>query len=405
MKEQLIPRPLYVNRLLQWKENHLIKVLMGPRRCGKSYVLRLFRQELLHQGVPNSHLITLDLDDFANEQWRDPKQLHEEILGRLQDDAMHYVFIDEVQMAHGFEQVLASLARHDNVDLYVTGSNAYLLSSELATLLTGRYLSLEVLPLSFAEFRSATAADHLSALDDFEQYLRVGTFPALVPYLDNTQIQSVYYSDLITSMIYKDVSQRYKIRDQEVLERLVRTLASSLGSEISTKNLTNALKNERSKISPITIATYLNALASCYFFFRVPRFDVRGKEALRSHEKYYLSDPGLRNHLVATPVRDYGHLLENVVYLELRRRYSEVFVGKTADQEIDFVVRTADGFAYYQVAYSVMDPTTLDRELRAFESLRDGYPRFLLTMDTIGRGRNFDGVKQLNVLDWLLEAP
>ena len=399
----IIPRTEYIKKLNGFQNNGLIKVIMGPRRCGKSFLLKLFQQELLDKGIAPSHLIRVELDDLLLYSLRDPQALHSYVLDRIKDENTHYVFIDEVQLCPHFEEVLASLAKRTNIDLYVTGSNAYLLSGELATFLTGRYTKIEMYPLSFKDFRDSVVGDGLTAQEDFERYLQIGSFPALVRDRNDPEHIAIYYSDLIQSIILKDISWRLKLRDTETLFKLCCFLASNIGSTLSATNIINVLKTQKVEISRLTLSTYLNALIDSYFIERVPRFDIREKATLRTEEKYYLSDTGFRHHLIVTPIRDYGHLLENIVYLELSRRFKNVRVGKNAKKEIDFVVQTDDGFAYYQVAQTVLDPSTLDRELSAFAGIKDAYPRFLLTMDTLGKDRNFNGVKQLNIVEWLLD--
>ena len=403
MLNNIISRPDYLKKLTGFQNNNLIKVIMGPRRCGKSFLLKLFQKDLLNRGIEPDHLISIELDDLLLNSLRDPKTLHSYVLERIKDENTYFVFIDEVQLCPHFEEVLASLVKRTNIDLYVTGSNAYLLSGELTTFLTGRYTKIEMFPLSFKEFRNAVVNDRLTAQEDFERYLQIGSFPALVRDRNDPDHIAIYYSDLIQSIILKDISWRLKLRDTETLFKLCCFLASNIGSAFSSTNIINVLKSQKVKISRLTLSTYLNALIDSYFIERVPRFDVRGKATLRTEEKYYLTDTGFRHHLIISPVKDYGHILENIVYLELCRRFKRVRIGKNAQKEIDFIVQTNDGFAYYQVAQTVLDPNTLDRELSAFEGIKDAYPRFLLTMDTLGKGRNFDGVKQLNIIDWLLE--
>lgn len=403
MLNNIISRPDYLKKLTGFQNNNLIKVIMGPRRCGKSFLLKLFQKDLLNRGIEPDHLICIELDDLLLNSLRDPKTLHSYVLERIKDENTYFVFIDEVQLCPHFEEVLASLVKRTNIDLYVTGSNAYLLSGELTTFLTGRYTKIEIFPLSFKEFRNAVVNDRLTAQEDFERYLQIGSFPALVRDRNDPDHIAIYYSDLIQSIILKDISWRLKLRDTETLFKLCCFLASNIGSAFSSTNIINVLKSQKVEISRLTLSTYLNALIDSYFIERVPRFDVRGKATLRTEEKYYLTDTGFRHHLIISPVKDYSHILENIVYLELCRRFKRVRIGKNAQKEIDFIVQTNDGFAYYQVAQTVLDPNTLDMELSAFEGIKDAYPRFLLTMDTLGKGRNFDGVKQLNIIEWLLE--
>ena len=284
MLSNIIPRTEYIKKLNGFQNNGLIKVIMGPRRCGKSFLLKLFQQELLDKGIAPSHLIRVELDDLLLYSLRDPQALHSYVLDRIKDENTHYVFIDEVQLCPHFEEVLASLAKRTNIDLYVTGSNAYLLSGELATFLTGRYTKIEMYPLSFKEFRDSVVGDGLTAQEDFERYLQIGSFPALVRDRNDPEHIAIYYSDLIQSIILKDISWRLKLRDTETLFKLCCFLASNIGSALSATNIINVLKTQKVEISRLTLSTYLNALIDSYFIERVPRFDIREKATLRTEE-------------------------------------------------------------------------------------------------------------------------
>ena len=362
----------------------------------------MFQDQLRQQGISNERIITVNLDDFENKALRNPETLHQFVLNRCNDTDTYYIFIDEVQMCKNFLEVLASFSRHKNLDIYVTGSNAFLLSGELATLLTGRYSEIHLSTLSFAEFHSACKEDGLNPFDELLRYMRIGGFPAIIPYRNNDRLIQSYYEGLVSSIILKDICYRLKIRDASLLDRLATYLATSIGSVVSAKNIMNVFKHEGFDVSLPTVYGYLQALEDSYFSHRVPRFDIRGKTALRSEEKFYLCDVGFRYAMTSSPVRDYGHILENIVYLELQRRFKKVVIGRIGEREIDFVAESSDGFTYFQVAMSVMDPTTLERELSAFNSIRDAYPRYLITTDRIGSGRNFNGIIQLNAADWLL---
>ena len=405
MTQPLIRRPHYLKLLHEWRENGLIKVIMGPRRCGKSFLLKLFREELLHSGITDAQILSFELDRLEEEVYHDPHRLHEAVLSRLQPGKNCFLFIDEVQECRGFEKVLASLGARDGIDIYVTGSNAYMLSGELATYLTGRYMPLEMLPLSFSEFRDAVSEDHRSAREDFLRYMKIGGFPALIPYRENEAYVNLYLKNLLSDMLLKDVLPRYRLRSVGLMNRLIRTMTSSVGSSLSLKNIVNTLSAAQQKLSPLTIASYVESLEDCYLFLKAERFDVRGREALRSLEKYYLSDPGFRQAEIHSPEPDLGHQLENIVYLELRRRYPKVSIGKAGDTEVDFVTEKDGEFAYFQVALTVLEPATLQRELRPFTLIPDNYPRYLITADDLGSGRNLNGVRQLNVCDWLLDLP
>ena len=402
--DSVIDRPFYIARLEELRENRLIKVIVGPRRCGKSFLLEMFREKLLTSGVKQQQCIAVNLDDFDYRHLRESEALHAYVAERSKDNHMHYVFLDEIQMCKDFHEVLASLSLRRNLDLYVTGSNAFLLSGELATLLTGRCSEISMWPLSFSEFRSACRQDNLSAQEDLLRYMQIGGFPAVVAFRNNSRAIQDYYEGLVSSIIVKDICYRLNIKDAQLLDRLAECLATSIGSVISPKNLVKAIEAGGRAISLPTIHTYLQALEESFFFTRVGRFDVRGKSALRREEKFYLCDTGFRGAITSTPVKDLGRMLENIVFLELKRRYRKVSIGRVAQREIDFVAESSNGFAYYQVAMSVMDPNTLDRELAPFALLRDGYPRYLITADSFGAGRNFEGVLQVDAAQWLQEA-
>lgn len=403
MEPSIIDRPYYLQRLTEHRENGLIKVILGPRRCGKSFLLEMYRAKLAAEGVAAHQIVTVNLDDFDSRNLRKAERLHRHVLELCPEPSCtYYVFIDEIQMCPGFQDVLSSFSRHRNLDIYVTGSNAFLLSGELATLLTGRYTEIRMSTLSFAEFHRACAMDGLSPQQDLLRYMQIGGFPAVVPYRDNPRAIQDYYDGLVSSIILKDICFRLKVRDAALLERLSVCLATCIGSVVSPKNLMNVLKNDGVDVSLPTINTYLQALEDSFFFHRVPRFDVRGKAALRTEEKFYLCDTGFRYAMTSTPVKDYGRLLENIVYLELVRRYKKVSIGRAGKSKIGFVAASPDGFAYYQVAMSVLDPATLDRELAPFKAIRDAYPRYLITADAIGAGRNFEGVRQVDAAQWLL---
>ncbi len=404
MIEKIIPRPRYIQQLKTWSDSKLIKIVMGPRRCGKSFLLHLYREELRASGVTDEQMLVYDLTRFDSLKFLDPLVLNEDILKRKAKNGKTYLFIDEVQECRQFERLLSSLEQENDLDIYVTGSNAYMLSGELMTYLTGRYISIEMLPLSFAEFREAVQDDRNSADMDFNRYLQIGSYPALVPYRNDPQAIERYYEILIDSMIYKDIGQRLKMRDPTIVKRLITVLATTIGSSVSVRRIANTLASVdgRKDVSAVTVGKYLNALAECYMFVQGKRFDVRGNASLAGWEKYYLADPGMRDHIAATSVRDLGHLLENAVFLELKRRHQQVWVGKVEDTEIDFVCRDGQQTCYVQVAASVLDEETLKRELRPFTKLRDRYPCYLLTLDRFGVSRIIDGIKILNVVDWLL---
>lgn len=399
----LIPRTSYLDRLQRLRQTHFIKVIMGPRRSGKSTLLHLHREALRREGVPENHIISFNLDDIADEQAKSAEGLYQSIICRIVDDETHYVYIDEVQECVGFEHVLNSLLLKPNLDVYVTGSNAYLLSGELATYLTGRYMPLEVMPYSFAEFRLAVESDQYTKEEDFNRYVNIGSFPAAAVLRDNGALLNDYYEMLVTGVLFRDIQSRLELRDANLLRKLVNTLASFIGSAVSARNITNTLVSAGHTVSNKTISAYLTGIEASYIFLKVPRYDVVGRKILTTQEKYYLCDPGLHRRLAHASDPAYGRLLENIVFLELRRRYTSVFIGKAGQNEVDFVALRGDDVHYYQVSTSVLDPEVYKREVGAFSGIRDNHERFLLTLDTLGAGRNINGIKQLNVLDWLLD--
>ncbi len=402
MQRKPIPRPHYLEKLQALREKHIIKVIMGPRRSGKSTLMALYQEALRDDGVDDAHIIALNLDDEANAHLRNHEALHQAVLDRMSGNDTYHLFLDEIQLCPQFEKAVTSLFLRPNIDVVITGSNAFMLSGELATLLAGRYVAIEVMPLSFKEFRSAVAPENNSRETDFNRYLQYGTFPALLDYLAVPHLMADYYEMLFNSIVVKDIATRHQIRDIRSLTQVIRTLVSSIGSPVSARNMANTLKSAGHPTSVPTISQYLSALQEAYFFYPVPRFDLNGRAILRAQEKYYLADPGFRQHLSTSASPDIGHLIENVVYLELRRRYPHVYIGKAADKEIDFVVREGERLAYFQVALSILDEATRKRELAAFDATKDNFPKMLLTLDTIGTNTSYNGIEHLNLLDWLL---
>ena len=397
----VIPRPYYLQRLDELRENALIKVILGPRRCGKSFLLEMYQTRLKESGVDEQQLIVTNLDDYDSRYLRDPAALHEYITERSNDNRMHYVFIDEIQMCRDFQEVLASLSRHRNLDIYVTGSNAFLLSGELATMLTGRYSEIRMSTLSFAEFRNACKEDGLSSDQDLLRYMQIGGFPAIIPYRNNPRAIQDYYEGLVTSIIVKDICYRLNAKDAKLLDQLALCLATSIGSVISPKNLVAAIEKTGRSISVPTLYLYLQALEDSFFFSRVGRFDIRGRAALQREEKFYLCDTGFRAAITSTPVKDAGRLLENIVYLELLARGYTVTVGKTDNYEIDFVAFKDDERIYLQVCYLLASEQTIDREFGNLERIDDNYPKFVISGDLPDFSRR--GIKHLNIIDFLLK--
>lgn len=393
-----------LSKLSVLKDKNLIKVVTGVRRAGKSTLLIQF-QELLKEVNPNVSIVSvnMDLPEFrflAEKNW---KEIYDYINRLLQKDGMNYVFIDEIQNIPEFEKLLEGLFVTPNVDLYVTGSNAYLLSSELATILTGRAFEINILPFSFAEYLEFTGQ---TLIPDraFAEYMRIGGFPEAVGFVESGENFAYEYLKTVFQNIYKnDIQKRNKIYYETSFNEVVNYLIDSVGSTVSARNIARVLTANGKKIDNKTVSKYIDTLVESYLFYKVNRYDIKGKQHLATQEKYYLVDLGLRNALLGKKlVADAGHLLENVIYLELRRRNYQIWIGKTDNLEVDFVVRDKDGYTQYiQVAYTVKERTTLERELSPFDRIPDYNERLLITMDY--ETGNHNGVKQINAIDWILK--
>jgi predicted AAA+ superfamily ATPase len=401
--QSLIPRREYLQQLIAFREKHLIKVITGVRRCGKSTLFSLYIKYLKEHGVQDRQIISINLENIEYEHLLDYHALYYHIKKLLQSDAYTYVFIDEIQQCEGFEKAVDSLFTKRNVDLYITGSNAYMLSGELATLLSGRYVEIQMLPLSFREYLDFTHAGNDNLTSSFTRYLKHGSFP-YVPMLEQQEsVIRTYIDGIYTSILIKDVAQRKAITDVALLERIVKFLGSSIGSPISAKKLCDTIISSGRKISVNTVDAYLQALLDSYIFYKVDRYDIKGRSFLKTLGKYYIVDMGLRNHLLMNSESDIGHQLENIVYLELIRRGYHVSVGKLAAKEVDFVATLQNEISYFQVSASVLDEATLSRELAPLYAIQDNHPKILLTLDEIGAGSNHEGIKQKNLLQWLIE--
>lgn len=399
----MIHRKEYIDNLVALKDKQVIKVITGVRRCGKSTLFELYTEYLKQAGVEDGQIISVNLEDLENAALLDYKSLYNYIKLKLIPNRKNYIFIDEVQKCSGFEKAVDSLFIRKNCDVYITGSNAYLLSGELATLLSGRYVEIDMLPFSFKEYYEATKSSGRSRTELFDSYLKYGSFP-YVAYLENNEkIINQYIEGIYNTILIKDVATREKINDISVLENILKTVASSIGSPISIKKISDTLISSGRKISPNTVEAYLRALTDSYILYNAARYDIKGRQFLKTLGKYYFVDSGIRNHIISGSATDLGHLLENVVYLELLRRKNRVNIGKLAEKEVDFIATYMNEVEYYQVSASVLDEMTLKRELTPLREIKDNYPKTLLTLDEIGNGANYDGIKQINVIDWLLD--
>jgi predicted AAA+ superfamily ATPase len=400
----MIAREIYLQKLRLLKDQDLIKVIMGVRRCGKSTLLEAFRNELLESGVSPENIVFFNFEERESIKFNDWTALYDEILSKVNPNQKNYVFLDEVQLITDFEKLVDSLFVKKNIDLYVTGSNAYLLSSELATLLTGRYIAINLHPFSFAEYTLAFPEEkNTDRL--FRQFINNSSFPEAVnlskiaPELVNDYLQSIY-----DTVIRKDIIQRHKLRKFDNLQRIIEFLFNAVGSLVSPTNIAEQLnRHSDKKISHNTVIKLIGYLTESYVLYAAPRYDIRGKELLSTNEKYYMVDLGLRNITQTNKYdADLGHKLENIVYLELLRRGGKVFVGKNNDKEVDFIVQKANNEReYYQVAYTVNDEKTFEREVSSFRKIRDNYPKYILTLDY--DNVIIEGIQKKNVIDWLLE--
>lgn len=398
----LIQREQYLAFLRRHKDQDVIKVVSGVRRCGKSTLFELFKQELLASGVKANQIISINFEDLEYEPLQEYHALHEYIVERLIPDIPMYVFLDEVQHVVQFEKVVGSLFVKPNVDIYITGSNAYFMSSDIATLLTGRYVQVEMLPLSFKEFHSAYSQQNLSDMDIYNLYIEHSSFPRLVHVEDDESIDE-YLESILNTVILKDIVTRLKITDVPLLLDIIKYLLANIGSLINPTKIANTLTSYGRKTDNKTVEKYLQGLKDGLLIYEVDRFDVKGKALLQRNAKYYVVDSAFRKFLLSRTDSDRGHILENIVYLELVRRGYRVYVGHLQNGEIDFVAKKPHRLEYYQVSYTVMEDTTLRRELSPLEQLDDNYPKYLLTMDVLHKTDNHNGIEQKNVLDWLLE--
>lgn len=399
----MISREIYLQKLRELKDQRLIKVVTGIRRSGKSTLLEAFKEELIESGIAKRNIIFLNFEARENLHLTQWTTLYDEIEKTISSDKKYYVFLDEVQLVNDFEKLVNGLFIRKNIDLYVTGSNAYLLSSELATLLTGRYIAINIQPYSFAEYLLANQEEkNTDRL--FRKYINTSSFPEAVTLAkSNESLVNEYLQSLYDTVIIKDIAQRYKLRNLYNLNRIISFVFDSVGSYISPTNIALALnKNSKKTISHNTISRYLDFLTNSYVIYPAPRYNIKGKELLTTNQKYYMVDLGLKNITTTNKYdADLGHKLENVVYFELLRRGGKIYVGKNNDKEIDFVVQKPNNEReYYQVAFTVNDEKTFEREISAFRSIQDNFPKYLLTLDF--DNTNIEGIQKINVIDWLL---
>lgn len=392
-----VPRTNYLEQLSVWRDKQIIKVITGIRRSGKSTLMQQYQQHLQGLGVRPEQIQVYNFEDLANEPLQDYRKLYAHVTQHLLPDQQNYLFFDEIQMVGDYQRAIDSLFLRSNVDIYLTGANAYLLSSEIATLLSGRYIEIRLLPLSFQEYCHESP---LSAEDNYRRYLSLTSFPYGLQLPDAEAVHG-YLEGVYHTVVLKDIVSRRKLQDMDLLGRIVRFLSDNIGNLTSIKNITNNLQAGGRKVSDHTVESYMQSLVECFLFYRVERYDIRGKERLKIGHKYYITDLGIRHLLIGLRGGDLGPLLENVVYLELIRRGFQVMVGKMGDAEVDFIALKSGQSTYFQVSLSVRDEATLQRELAPLRQINDHYPKYLLTLDPDPLVLH-DGIQQIYALDWLL---
>lgn len=393
----MIYREEYMKKLNRYKDKQIIKVLTGMRRSGKSTILSEFRKELVKNGVEEKNIVSINFEDNNNKFLLDAQKLHDYVIEYTDKNCKNYVFLDEIQNVTDFQKCVDSLFLREYLDIYITGSNSYMLSGELATFLTGRYIQIHILPLSFKEYLSYYGeTDELKKYNDYALY---GGLPYLIN-LDSSSEKIEYLDSIYNTVIMKDVISRKKVNDVMILESICRFLFDNIGSNVSTKKVSDTLASAGRRNSVHTVEEYINALTESYLLYKVNRFDIKGKQLLKTQEKYYLSDLGLRTYLLGKNyTRDLGHILENIIFLELKRRGYRIYIGKNDANEVDFVVETEDDYIYIQVALSVREEETLKRELRPLETISDHFRKYLITLDY--DTNNYNGIKQISALDFL----
>ncbi len=404
----MVQRKEYFEKLIEWKDDDVIKVVTGIRRCGKSTLLMQYQDYLKSIGIEENQIIAVNFEELEYEELCDYKKLYAYIKDRLVADKITYIFLDEIQKVPSFEKVVDSLYVKPNIDIYITGSNAYMLSGDLATLLTGRYVEISMLPLSFSEYMQLSDKDKESA---FADYIKYGGLP-FVATMDRTDDKvDTYLEGIYNTVIVKDIEDRQKrqesnsdkrkINDIPLLKTIAKYLSSVIGSPVSLRGITNYLVSSGRKISANTVSNYVDALIESFIFYPAERFDIVGKQLLKANKKYYMVDLGIRNHILPRKYYDLGFSVENIVFFELLRRGCKVTIGKYQENEVDFVAEKRGEFTYIQVTADMVSESTFDREMKPLYAIQDNYEKIVLTLDKLTVG-NYDGIKVVNVIDWLL---
>lgn len=398
----MINRELYINKLLAYKDTEFIKVITGIRRCGKSSLLKIFKDEILKENK-KANIIYMNFESFEFDDIKNYKEMYDWIKERTKQNQKNYILLDEVQRITGWEKVVNALLIDIDSDIYITGSNAYLLSSELSTYLTGRYIEIKVLPLSFKEFLDFTVLeDNISIEDKFIEYVKFGGMPGIITIKNEADLYENVIKGIYNTVFMKDVVERNKLVDGSLLEKILKYLMSNIGSQISSKKIADYLTSQGTKITHNTVLNYLQMLENAYIIYKAPRYDIKGKELLKTLEKYYIVDTGIRNVTLGFRNSDFGHIIENIVYFELLRRGYDVTIGKTDALEVDFIATKSNDKKYFQVTYTMLEENVKQRELNSLRQINDNYEKIVLTMDKLYNNTSEDGIKIKYLIDWLL---
>lgn len=400
MTAQRLERTEYLQKLIAFRDKHIIKIITGIRRCGKSTLMEIFQDYLKANHVEKAQILAVNFEDFDYRELRDAEKLHAYVKGHMAKDKMTYLFLDEIQHVESWPDVIDSLYLRKNLDIYITGSNAYLLSSEIATLISGRYVEIRMLPLSFKEYVKARGGEDNLARR-YREYIEYSSFPYTLELAGQPKEIRDYLESIYHTIVVKDLAVRKKIPDVMMLESVARYLFDNIGNTVSTKKIADTMTSDGRKIDVRTVEKYVEALTECFIFYQAKRYNVKGKQYLKTLEKYYAVDVGLRYMLLGSKAIDAGHILENVVYLELFRRGYDVYVGKVDELEVDFVAMDDQRVTYYQVAATVREENTLQRELKSLQKINDHYQKLILTLDEDPEA-DYEGIRRVNVLDWLM---
>lgn len=405
----MIERTIYLTQLESWKDKQIIKVITGIRRCGKSTLLKQFQKRLLDAGIDDAQIISINFEDMDYEELLDYRKLYQYLKENIIENRKMYIFLDEIQKVAQYENVVDSLFINEAIDIYITGSNSYLFSGQLATNLRGRYIELSMLPLSFKEYFDCKAKEKQAA---FNSYMKTGGFPYLQHLNESDSQMDMYIEGIYHTVLLRDIEERlnrkYKISsnsnvtDVALLKSIAKYLSGVIGSPVSIRGITNYLISNERKVSPNTVSDYITALCDSYLYYPVNAMDISGKELLKSNKKYYIVDLGIRNYILPKKRYDLGYSIENIVYFELHRRGYEIYIGKNKNMEVDFIAKKNNEYTYIQVTASMVEESIFNREMKPLESIKDNYEKIVLTLDEYSAG-NYNGIKVVNIIDWLLE--